>query len=438
MSAVARARRPVRRPRSAAARAGARGPSCALAGALALAFALSLTARSAHANAEEFSTFSAERQEEDDESALDHLLARDPRDWREEWERAPQALRTSQGCLTSGQWIDRTQLKLETAMGKRARFGVMLDQRFDNMMSYDDLALSFRFPVQSGRVVADFHPSYDKSRQDFAVGWDSGPDTLAFHLSVTFMIEDMLNNLWAWRQTRVGDQAESYVRHPYLPQFAMISRHDAWRMDLGGRYLTPSEKLVNRYGTNDTPALQTLWGTYAWGGIEARALGCGWEARTENLQALGTGEPQDHSSGNRLDFRRQWSAEGTVSRGLTGKLGVLARYIYQARTELYGESLGPGRFDALDRIVQFELARALAPGWAVRAGALYDRVAFAREGVTLATSEPREKESRAYLTLAARFGKVSLEGTEGFELDLEPYQVMYHHDKGFLKLQTTF
>ena len=81
---------------------------------------------------------------------------------------------------------------------------------------------------------------------------------------------------------------------------------------------------------------------------------------------------------------------------------------------------------------------ALAPGWAVRAGALYDRVAFAREGVTLATSEPREKESRAYLTLAARFGKVSLEGTEGFELDLEPYQVMYHHDKGFLKLQTTF
>jgi hypothetical protein len=408
------------------------------AAAFALAFALALIPRAAHANAEEFSTFSAERQEEDDESALDHLLARDPRAWREEWERSPQALRTSQGCLTSGQWIDRTQLKLETALGQRARFGVVLNQRFDNIMSYDDLALSFRFPVMTGRIAADFHPSYDKSRQDFAVGWDTGPDTSAFHLSVTFMIEDMLNNLWAWRQTRVGDLSEPYVKHPYLPQFAMISRHDAWRLDLGGRYLTPSEKQVNRYGTNDTPTLQTLWGTYGWAGVEAHVMGFGWEARTENLQALGTGEPLDHSSGNRLDFRRQWSAEGTVSRALGARYLVLGRYIYQARTELYGQSLGPGRFDALDRIGQIELARTFAPGWAVRAGALYDRVAFAREGVTLATSEPRQKESRAYITLAARFGKVSLEGTEGIELDLEPYEVMYHHDKGFLKLQTTF
>jgi hypothetical protein len=405
---------------------------------LVTAFALALISRTAHANAEEFSTFSAERQEEDDESALDHLLAREPRDWREEWERSPQALRTSQGCLTSGQWIDRTQLKLETALGKQARFGVVLDQRFDNIMSYDDLSLSFRFPVHTGRIAADFHPSYDKSRQDFAVGWDTGPDTSAFHMSVTFMIEDMLNNLWAWRQTRVGNQAEPYLKHPYLPQFEMISRHVSWRFDLGGRYLTPSEQNVNRYGTIETPTLQTLWGTYAWGGVETRAFGFGWEARTENLQALGTGQPLDGSAGNHLDFRRQWSAEGAISRELTARVRVLGRYIYQARTELYGESLGPGRFDALDRIVQFEVARAFAPGWSVRAGALYDRVAFAREGVTLASSEPRQKESRAYITLAARFGKVNVEGTEGIELDTEPYQVMFHHDKGFLKLQTTF
>jgi hypothetical protein len=410
-----------------------------LASALAFVFALAaLPPRAAHSNAEQFSTFSAERQEEDDESALDHLLAREPRAWREEWERAPQALRTSQGCLTSGQWIDFTQLKLETALGNRARFGVEYVQHFDNIQSYDDLALSFRFPIHTGRLSGDFHPTYDKSRQDFAFGWDSGPDTSSFHLAISFMIEDMLNNLWAWRQTRVGDQSEPYLKHPYLPQLSLISRHERWRFDLGGRYLTPSEKQVNQYLSNSTPTLQTLWGTYAWGGIETRAFGWGLEARTENLQALGTGQPLDYSAGNHLDFRRQWSAEGTLSRAFAPRWNVFARYLYQARTELYGESLGPGRFDALDRIVQLEAERGFAPGWAVRAGALYDRVAFAREGVTLAQSETRPKESRAYVTLAARFGKVNLEGTEGFELDIEPYDVMYHHDKGFLKLQTTF
>ena len=58
----------------------------------------------ARASTEEFSSFDVERPEEDDESVLDHLLARPPAEWRDEWERAPQAFRTSQGCFTSGQW----------------------------------------------------------------------------------------------------------------------------------------------------------------------------------------------------------------------------------------------------------------------------------------------------------------------------------------------
>ncbi|MGH7742313.1 MAG: hypothetical protein ACRENS_09860, partial [Candidatus Eiseniibacteriota bacterium] len=253
-----------------------------------------------------------------------------------------------------------------------------------------------------------------------------------------FMVEDMLNNLWAWRQTRVGDQSEPYLKHPYLPQFELISRHDTWRLDLGGRYLTPSEKQVNQYLSVKSPALQTLWGAYAWAGAETHALGFGWEARTDNLQALSTAQPLDYSAGNHLDFRRQWSAEGVITRRMSARWSVLGRYLYQGRTELYGESLGPGRFEGLDRVIQFEAERAFAPGWNLKAGALYDRVGFSREGVTLATSEPRVKESRAYFTIDARFGKVSLEGTEGIELDTEPYQVMFHHDKGFLKLQTTF
>jgi hypothetical protein len=48
------------------------------------------------------------------------------------------------------------------------------------------------------------------------------------------------------------------------------------------------------------------------------------------------------------------------------------------------------------------------------------------------------KESRAYLGLIARFGRVSIQGVEGIELDHEPYEVTLWHDKGFLQLQSTF
>ena len=98
-----------------------RGAALALAGLVAL---LALAPRRACATAEEFSTFNVEPQEEDDESALDHLLTRPPREWREEWERAPQAFRTSEGCLTSGQWFELNDLKIETALGRQARFAV--------------------------------------------------------------------------------------------------------------------------------------------------------------------------------------------------------------------------------------------------------------------------------------------------------------------------
>lgn len=408
------------------------------AAALALALLAGIAPRPAHANAEQFSTFSAEQQEDDDEAIMDHLLARQPLAWRDEWERSSMALRTSQGCLTSGQWIDLTQLKLETAMGKKARFGLVLDQRYDDIMQYSDIALSFRFPIRAGRILADFHPYYDKSRQDFSLGWDTGPDTSAFFLNLTFMVEDMFNNLWAWRQSHVGQVPEPYLKHPYLPQFTLISRHEIWRLDLGGRYLTPSVKQVADDAITGIPNLYDLWGTYGWAELNAHAGGFGWQARTDNLQALSTTTPIDGSAGNHLDFRRQWSVEGMISRDLWAKWSALARYFYQERSEQYGEGLGPGRFGAVDRVYQFELARAFSPGWSLRAGGLYDRLGYAHEGITMAVSEIRKKESRAYITLAARFGKVSLEGTEGIELDIEPYPVTWHHDKGFLKLQTTF
>ena len=407
-------------------------------GALLLCGALIALPRAAHATAEEFSTFSAEQQEEDDESALDHLLTRLPREWRDEWERAPRAFRTSEGCLTSGQWFQWTDLKLETALGKRATLGIDVLQRHDNTVGYDDLALHFRFPVRVGRVAVDFHPMYDKSRQDFALTWDSGPDTSSLYVMARFTIEDMLNNLWAWRQSRVGNESEPYRRHPYEPEFAIVSRHARWRAEAGGRYLTPSEKQVLGYSTYSPPRLQTLWGTLGWAALEAQALGLSLEARGENKQALGTDQVTDYSSGDHHDFRREWSGEFAAARALPRRFRIEARWIYEARTEIYGPPTGPGRFDGLDRIGQLEVSHAFTPAWIARIGGLYDRIGYAREGTTPYTSEVRNKESRAYVGLQGRFGNVSVQGIEGIELDQEPYQVVWHHDKGFLKLQCTF
>jgi hypothetical protein len=410
----------------------------AMCGVALLAIAALLLPRRAHANAEEFSTFDVEQQEEDDETALDHLMTRQPREWRDEWERSAMVFRTSQGCLTSGQWFQLNQLKLETALGQQARFAVTYDQVRDNTQSWDDLALRFIYPQRAGRLSVDFHPSYDKSRQDFALTWDTGRDTSAFYLSATFMIEDMLNNLWAWRQARVGGESEPYLRHPYEPQITMISRHHAWRFEAGGRYLTPSTKDVNGLYASQPQNQQTLWGVLGWGAFEADAPGLHAEVRTVNQQALSTNQPLDFSTGDNHNFRRQWNVEGTLSHAFNARWYVFARYLDQQRTQIYRPPLADGRFDGIDRIYQLETGHAFSEHLRLRAGGLYDRLGYSRVGTTLSTSEDRKKESRAYVTLQARFGNVSVEGTEGIELDSEPYQVAFHHDKGFLKLQSTF
>src|SRR5713226_4636871 len=104
---------------------------------LALAAALVLiAAAAARAGTEAFSTFHTASQEEDDETIMDHLLARAPLEWRSEWERAPQALRTEQGCLTSGQWFMDTELKLQAPLSRTARFGLQYTQVEGDISSY--------------------------------------------------------------------------------------------------------------------------------------------------------------------------------------------------------------------------------------------------------------------------------------------------------------
>ena len=397
-----------------------------------------LVAPAARAGTEEFSTFDVSAQEEDDESLLDHMLTRPPRAWRDEWEHAAQALRTSQGCLTSGQWFIDTDMKLRSPLGRRARLGIDLRQSESDAASYDYLDFSFRFPTPLGTAGATFRPLYDKSRQDFGLLWETGADTSRFDSQVVFGIEDMFNNLWAFRQTRVGQASEPYERHPYEPALRLRGRGERWRADLFGQYLTPSRKRVQGYTYSMPERRVTLWGTLGTAGLEAECLGFTCELRGSNQQARGNDQPADLSSVPSRNWRRRWTAEMAVGRAIAPRLGAELRALYQSRTQRWEGPSGPGVFDGIDRLIQLDAHWNATPALAVRAGGLHDRIGIAHSGYQPYSTWDTRTESRAYVGLRARFGRVSVEAIEGIELDPERYEVWWVHDKGFLHLQTTF
>ncbi len=399
---------------------------------------VAVAAAPARAGTEEFSTFHADAQDEDDESIIDHVLARLPLAWRDEWERSPQAVRTAQGCLTSGQWLMNTDLKLESPLSRTARFGLDFTQSEDDISTYDYLDFWFRFRSRAGTLGAMFRPLHDKSRQDFSLAWELGADSSAFQLRAIYTLEDLFNNLWAFRQTRVGERSEAYQRHPWEPGLVLASRHERWRTELAGKYLTPSVKREPGLTTLDPEHRATLWGTLARASFEVQALGLRWSARSSNQQALSTEGPVDRSIGDDRDFRRTWSGEAAVGRRLRPRLSAEARWLYSDRTEAYGPPIGPGTTRSIDRVMQLEAVCQLRPALAARVGGLYDEITVARAGLLPRGSYGSRHESRAYFGLDARFGRVRVSGVEGIELDPEPYQVWFHHDKAFLALQTTF
>ena len=113
------------------------------------------------------------------------------------------------------------------------------------------------------------------------------------------------------------------------------------------------------------------------------------------------------------------------------------RWIYSSRDEHYGPPYGPGDFSSLDRIAALEADVRIQPRLTARLGGLYDRVTVSQVGNTPFSWGSRT-ESRAYVGLYARFGRVTVSGVECIELDPEPYDVWFVHDKGFLHMQTTF
>jgi 2-dehydro-3-deoxyphosphogluconate aldolase / (4S)-4-hydroxy-2-oxoglutarate aldolase len=403
--------------------------------ALTLGAALAAGAGRAHAGTEEFSTFDVITQEEDDESLLDHVLLRPPREWRDEWEHAPQAIRTSQGCLTSGQWFIDTDLKLGAPLGKSAYFGLDLRQSETDVSNYNYFDFSFKFPTRWGTPGFMFRPLYDKSRQDLGLTWSVGGDSSATQLDAIFTFEDTFNNFWAFRQTRVGGLSEPYLKRPYEPGLHFARRGESVRIELTGRYLTPSEKSLAPLFGGPVSRIETLWGTLGVASVEVKALGIAWEARTANLQATSTDQAVDYATGDTRNFRRQWTAEASASRAIGKRFGTELRWLYQGRDQHVAAPLGPDEFVADDRLLQLETTYRASPAVLVRVGGMYDKIGVVQ---TDSHGYGSRKESRAYIGLALRFGRVLLQGVEGIELDDEPYDVWFVHDKGFLQLQTTF
>ena len=403
----------------------------------ALAALVLLAAPPAHANVEEFSTFDVALQSRDDESTLDHFLTRFPRAWTGEWAHATAGLRTTQGCLTSGEWFIDTDFKARAPLGQKAFLGIDYFQSDSDILHTDHLDLSFHFPMGAGAATAMFRPAPDKAAQDFALGWEMGADTSAFQMRAVWTLEDIFNNFWAFRQTVVGNLSEPYSRRPYEPALFIAVRRDHWLAEADAKWLTPSSKRIVDLVRSEATVENELWGAAGHVRAEASLGPMTLEVRGEHRQARTHDLPIAPTEVEDVDWRRQWSGEVALRGRAPDGTSIEARYFYQSRRQRHGLPAVQGELGVLDRMVNLEVLRSFGPRFTARAGGLFDRIGVARFRWDEFDYGTRN-ESRAYIGLAARFGRVLVSGTEGIELDPEPYEVWFVHDKGFLQLQTTF
>lgn len=409
----------------------------------------------AHASTEEFSTFDVLREEEDDESLLDHTLTRFPDDWRDEWEGSANAFRTAQGCLTAGEWFQVHDLKVRSNTGRHSWLDLQMLTNHDNRSDYEWLQFQFRFglPYAPGKWGIRFRPAYDKSQHDFAALWDSGTDSSRVQVQAVLTIEDAFNKLWEFRQTRVGNRAEPYERHPFEPALRVAWRHgDAAlppsrrpsrfdlahgaRVEASGEWFTPARQRLEEF-TGEVLERSTLWGGKGAAQAEARAGRWGVEARFENVQAR-SGRMVVATGVDGLSYRRRWSTELAASARLSSRWSAEARWIYQDRTLAWRPLGSDGEFRCVERLPMTQLFWRPSRDWRTRFGLMRDRASVAERGVLPGRGYGARFETRAFVGLEARFGRVVVQGVECVELDREPYEVSFHHDKGFLHLLTTF
>jgi hypothetical protein len=396
-----------------------------------------LLAPAARASVEEFSSFDVGMMEDDDENFLDHWLTRPPDEWRDEFEAAPNAFRTSQGCYTAGLWYLRHDLKARASLGGRAYLDLGYLQVNDDDASWQWLRLDFRWATKrTGTFGLRFQPSHDKSQQDFAALWDWGAPNGPLQVGATFTLEDAFNSLWEFRQARVGNHNEPYRAHPVEPALRIASEGRHHRFELNGKWLTPLSKDIHDPNT----ALEgsyALWGAKGAARTEFSFEPWGLDFRFETTQARSS-ESALLVPGDGHVFRRRWQAETALRRSLGRSWHAEARLGYEDRAQDWRPQRGAGALRALDRGRSLEVSGDLRKDWRLRVGLMHDRVGIAEQGWVPVGTWGTRKESRAYVGLQALFGRVRVQGIEGIELDHEAYEVTFHHDKGFVQLQTTF
>ncbi len=389
------------------------------------------------ASYEEFSTLDVGKQEEDDENLLDHVLVRQPLEWRDEWEFSPSGFRSSQGCFTSGQWYLDHDLKVRVSMGDTTFMDLGIREVSDDESVYGWTQFDLRFPLpHAGLWGVRVRPTFDKSRQDVALLWDHGQRTSAFHLQAVMGLEDVFNKLWSMRQTRVGDETEPYERHPFEPALRLVWRGRGPRVEASGKWLTPS---VKRFETRDPAEARrvALWGVKHDASIAQRFGATTAELAFEQVQAS-TYEYWQAVAGDHHAYRRRWRAEGALSRQVGRHGRVTLRYFYQERTQVWRPPISNATLDVIDRMPMVEGAFRAPLDMHARVGFMRNRITVVDAIRSPVSTWGTRVETRAFLSLQKRFGRVRLQITECLELDRELYDVAFIHDKGFVHIQTTF
>ncbi len=404
---------------------------------LALATMFALAPRVAHASYEEFASLDVGKQEEDDENLLDHVLVRPPIEWREEWERATGAFRSSQGCFTSGQWYLDHDLKVRVPMGDTTYLALGIREVSDLESVYDWVQFDLRFPLpRLGLWGIRIRPTFDKSRQDVGLLWDAGGPRSALTVQAAMGFEDVFNKLWSMRQVRVGDESEPYERHPYEPALRLKWQGRGPRVEMNGKWLTPSIKRIEARDPTQRRR-EVLWGVKHDASVVQRFGATTAELQFEQVQgasfAYWETVPGDHHV-----YRRRWRIEGALSRPVGSHGRLTARYFYQERTQVWRPPLSNATLEVIDRMPMIEGAFRAPLHTYARVGFMRNRVTVLDLGQAPVSTWGTRVETRAFLSLQKRFGRVLLQGTECVELDKERYDVAFVHDKGFLHIQTTF
>ena len=389
------------------------------------------------ASYEEFATVNVGRTEEDDEYFLDQELVRSPFLWHDEFDLAPNAFRSSQGCFTSGIWHIDNDLKFSVPLSDSARFSLEYLDYLDMESVYSWTRLEARFPIpHAGRWGFRFTPSVDKSRHDMALMWEHGSARSPLEVQGVFTLEDIFNHFWSQRQVKVGGESEPYGRHPFEPALSVAWRGGGPQFSARAKWLTPSTKT---FETRD-PALrrtEKLWGAKGDAAVSQRIGQTTIVGEFETVQASSYAyweqQPGDHH-----EFARRWRVKGSLIQDIGENTHVAVRYYYMDRTQVWRPPVADVTLNIIDRCVMLDSWFKAPWAMGVRLGAMRDRVTVWRDnGIPLETTGTRH-ETRAIIALQKLFGKVRVQIIEGIELDHEPYEVSFHHDKGFFQLQTTF